>query len=79
MQALAGAAGSAPSAVPWPSALPMRAMYIGWTQAGIADAVEVQAYVKDSSIDALGGLSLTADGDATISASVAAARWPWSR
>ncbi|MCL5281661.1 MAG: hypothetical protein M1376_17320 [Planctomycetes bacterium] len=46
---------------------------IGWTADGVADPAEVQAYLEDASIDALGELSLTADGDQTITATVIAA------
>lgn len=45
---------------------------IGYTTSGTADPAEVQAYVKNASIDAVGELSLTADADQTISATVVA-------
>ncbi len=45
---------------------------IGWTQDGTSDPAEVQAYVKNSSIHALGDLSLAADANLTIEAMVLA-------
>ncbi len=45
---------------------------IGYTPDGTADPAEVQAYIKDSSIYALGDLSLTADANLTIEAMVVA-------
>ncbi len=45
---------------------------IGYTRDGTADPAEVQAYIEDSSINSLGALSLTAEADQTITATVLA-------